>query len=39
MIETAWRSMKGDRTFCIKVHIFGAQGAENNVTDGERSDA
>jgi hypothetical protein len=36
-IEFAWRSMRDDRTFCIKVHIFAAQGADANVT--ERHDA
>ena len=33
MIEQMWRSMRGDRTYCIKVEIRAAQGADANVTE------
>lgn len=32
-IEMAWRSMRGARTFCIKILISAVQGADGNVTD------
>jgi hypothetical protein len=33
MIETAWKSMRGDNDYCIKIEISAVQGADANVTE------
>ena len=33
MIEQMWRSMRDERTYCIKVEIHAVQGRDANVTE------